>query len=280
MKDLFQYYFNNIFIQNNKKKFRRDSIGSKFDRRFYINKLIELDNTLSVKNAENLLFHYNNNINLIDHFINNKDLTSSYIMELNKFYGLVNLKILIQNEDNLLLNLKLKEIVFKPSLNTIQLDFEFQDPIKIYNFLDCPFFKTLKELLLSYYDINKLNHYSIYDSFKVAKKLLRNHSRIKISENDSNLVSELEKIYHFLEINIISPTKTYNVSYKMKAEISAGNRLKPVCELSCLNFTTLTSAELKELKKEYLEFNKLKLDLKYEELSNILDNFKNQIINK
>lgn len=209
-----------------------------------IKKLIDLES--NINNEEELILeldkYFSKGVNknffmdMMD-YIDKKDAVNSYI-----YSGAAKLSILnaqkVYNFD-----LRLKEINFNHKSMAIVLNFEFFNYSKLYPVLSSPYFKVFE---------NFINDLKLTPNYKkIELRNLFDFSTNYISTKQAFYEKCLE-LYNTYEIYISSPTKTYDIGYKMDIDYKGENR--SFVNFECENFTILTNLELEELIKEYLEF--------------------------
>ena len=165
--------------------------------------------------------------------------------------------IILTQEREIKLNLRLREIDFDQASESIILNFEFINYLEPSHPLDSPYFKVYENLLKDLIRSNVKLKSFIRNSF------YKERDRYSIREN---FYTKLTSIYKSFEINIFAPTKKYIIAYKMDGNFTKSRSTQPLFE--CNNFTILNDKELNNLLIEYKEHAN-------ETVENIQDEFKN-----
>ena len=237
--------FNRILIKRKTKNSEKIDFGNTSDKNMdIIKKLIDLEP--NINNEEELILELDNYfskgvnknffMDMMD-YIDKKDAVNSYI-----YSGAAKLSILdaqkVYNFD-----LRLKEINFNHKSMAMVLNFEFFDYSKLYPVLSSPYLKIFGNFMD---DLKLTPNYK-----KMDLRKLFNFSDNYISVKNTFYEKCLE-LYNTYEIYISSPTKTYDIGYKM--DMVYNGETRSFISFECENFTILSNLELEELIKEYSEF--------------------------
>lgn len=237
--------FNRILIKRKTKNSEKIDFSNTSDKNMdIIKKLIDLES--NINNEEELILELdkyfskgvNTNflMNMMD-YIDKKDAGNSYI-----YSGAAKLSILdaqkVYNFD-----LRLKEINFNHKSMAIVLNFEFFNYSNLYPVLSSPYLKIFENFM----DDLKLT--PNYKKMELKKLFYFNENHISVK---NTFYKKCLELYNTYEIYISSPTKTYDIGYKMDIDYKGEN--SSFVNFECENFTILSNLELEELIKEYSEF--------------------------